>query len=45
MVRKGDTLSKIAARVYGNANRWPEIAELNGIRNPKNVTVGQSLKV
>lgn len=45
VVRKGDTLAKIASRVYGNASRWPEIAKLNKIRNPKSIKVGQKLKV
>jgi len=46
VVRKGDTLTKIAARVYGNANRWPEIAKLNGIRAPHKVLkTGRKLKV
>lgn len=44
-VRKGDTLSKIAARELGNANRWPEIAKANHIRNPKSIRVGQRLVV
>jgi LysM repeat protein len=44
-VRKGDTLSKIAAREYGNANRWPEIAKLNKLRNPGVIKVGQKLVV
>lgn len=35
-VRAGDTLSRIAERELGNANRWREIATLNGdvIPNP-----------
>lgn len=45
VVRAGDTLSKIAARVYGNANRAGEIAKKNGIRNPASIKVGQRLKV
>lgn len=44
VVRVGDTLSKIAARVYGNANRWPELARKNGIRTPTSIKVGQRLK-
>lgn len=43
-VRKGETLSKIAARVYGNANRAGELAKLNKIRNPKSIKVGQKIK-
>jgi LysM domain-containing protein len=46
VVRKGDTLTKIAAKVYGNANRWHEIAKLNGIRAPhRPLKVGRKLKV
>lgn len=45
VVKAGDTLSKIAATVYGNANRWPEIAKLNGLRNPTAIKPGQRLKV
>jgi hypothetical protein len=44
-VRKGDTLGKIAMREYGNANRWPEIAKLNKLRNPNAIKVGQRLVV
>lgn len=44
-VRAGDTLSSIAARVYGNANRMDELARKNGIRNPNSIRVGQVLKL
>lgn len=44
-VKKGDTLSRIAAKVYGNANRWPEIAKKNNIRDPRKLRVGQKLKI
>lgn len=44
-VARGDTLSKIAARQLGSAGRWPDIASLNGIRDPNRVTVGQVLKL
>lgn len=47
VVKSGDTLSKIAARsdVYGNASKWKKIADANGIRDPKKIHVGQTLKV
>ncbi len=46
-VHKGDNLKKIAARVLGNANRWREIAALNG-RETYTLTavmIGRYLKV
>jgi LysM repeat protein len=42
-VKRGDTLSKIAAKFYGDANRYPEIARANGINNPSRIKVGQRL--
>jgi LysM repeat protein len=45
VVQRGDTLSKIAAKYYGNANRYPEIAKANGIRNPNLIKPGQRLKI
>ena len=44
-VRKGDTLSAIAARLLGKSSRWTEIAKLNAVRNPNNLKVGQVLKL
>jgi LysM repeat protein len=45
VVKKGDTLSSIAAKLLGKASRWVEIARMNGIRDPKKIKVGQKLKV
>lgn len=45
IVRKGDTLAKIAARVLGDASEWHKIARLNKIRDPKSIKVGQKLKM
>lgn len=47
IVKQGDTLSKIAARkdVYNDASQWPRIAKANKIRDPKNLKVGQVLKI
>lgn len=46
-VVSGDSLSKIAKRVYGNANRWREIFEANRdqISNPDLIRPGQVLKI
>lgn len=44
-VKKGDTLSKIAASLLGSYKRYPEIAKLNGIRDPNRITTGQVLKI
>lgn len=45
VVKKGDTLSSIAARKLGKASRWGELAKLNDIRDPKSIDVGQRIKV
>ena len=42
-VVKGDSLWKIAKRVYGDGNKYIEIAKLNGIVNPNLILVGQDL--
>ena len=44
-VQKGDTLWSIARRIYGDGQRWKDLAEANGITNPKILRVGQSLIV
>jgi hypothetical protein len=44
-VKKGDTLSAIAAAQYGDASKWHAIADANNIRDPKNLKVGQVLKL
>lgn len=46
-VEPGETLSRIAARVYGDAGRWREIFEANRevLRSPQDLRVGQVLVV
>ena len=39
----GQTLSGIAAKELGDHRRWTEIADLNGIRDPRTLRVGQVL--
>lgn len=45
VVRSGDTLTRIAVRLLGSANRWKDIADLNGLRDPNHLTVGQTLRI
>ncbi len=47
IVRRGDTLSKIAQRAYGSAMAYDIILEANPdlIKNPDNIYVGQRLRV
>jgi nucleoid-associated protein YgaU len=46
-VVKGDSLSKIAKRVYGKASRWRDIYELNkdNIKDPDLIYPGQVLRL
>ena len=43
----GDSLSKIAKKLYGDAGRWKEIFEANKdtIKNPDLIHPGQVLKI
>jgi nucleoid-associated protein YgaU len=47
VVVSGDSLSKIAKREYGDANKWPRIYEANKdlIKDPNLIYPGQELKV
>jgi LysM repeat protein len=44
-VVKGDTLPSIAKANLADANKWHQIADLNGIRDPKKIKIGQILKM
>ena len=46
-VEKGDTLSAIAKRVYGDANKYQKIFEANKpmLKNPDRIYPGQSLRI
>jgi hypothetical protein len=45
VVKKGDTLQSIAKHFYGKTSYWRKIADLNKIRDPKKLKVGQKLKL
>ena len=46
-VQKGDNLEKIAAKVYGNGNKWRRIYKANQdhLKSPNKIYVGQKLKI
>jgi len=45
VVRRGDTLSSIAAAVYQDAGLWRAIAQANGTQDPRVLLPGQNLTV
>lgn len=44
VVKKGDYLSKIVAKVSGSYNNWREIAEYNKLNNPDRIYPGEKIK-
>jgi len=46
-IQKGDSLSKIAKREYGDAQQWPRIFEANRdiIKDPDLIHPGQVLRI
>ncbi|HZT08537.1 MAG TPA: LysM peptidoglycan-binding domain-containing protein [Chloroflexota bacterium] len=46
-VRAGDTLTSIAARIYGDASQWREIYEANRDRlsGPESLSTGMTLRI
>lgn len=45
VVKQGDNLISIAKKELKDPDRWPEIAALNKMRDPRNVKVGQQLRL
>lgn len=45
IVKRGDSLTGIAATEYGNPGEWRRIADANGIDDPMSLTPGSSLLV
>lgn len=44
-VQPGDNLSKISKHFYGDANKYPVIAEANHLDDPDKIKVGQKLVI
>jgi len=44
-VKAGDTLSKIAKEFYGDATKYPIIADYNGLEDPSRIFIGQVLRI
>jgi nucleoid-associated protein YgaU len=45
VVLKGDMLSEISLKLLGTTRRMKEIVELNGLNDPNDIRVGQTLKI
>ena len=47
VVKKGDTLSKIAREYYGDAKLYPQIFEANRdiLKDPNKIQIGQKLRI
>ena len=44
-IQPGDTLGRLAARLYGSAARYPLLVTANRIQNPDKLKVGQLIVV
>jgi nucleoid-associated protein YgaU len=45
VVLKGDSLGKISQSLLGTSRRMNEIVELNGLKDPDDIRVGQTLRI
>ena len=45
VIREGDTLADIAKKHLGSATKWEELVKLNPGINPKNLKIGQTLRL
>ena len=45
VIKRGDTLSKIAQRITGNRKNWVQIAKKNNIYDPAKLRIGQEIVI
>lgn len=45
IVAEGDTLITIAAKIFGDSTKWSYLMDNNGLQNPLDIKVGQTLKL
>ncbi|MEN2383876.1 MAG: LysM peptidoglycan-binding domain-containing protein [Gloeotrichia echinulata DEX184] len=45
IVKRGDTLSSIAAQLYRDPRRWRIIAEANNLDDPRHLEIGTTLSI
>lgn len=45
VIKRGDTLRKLARRFYGEPNEWRRIARRNHLRDPNNLPVGRRIVI
>jgi hypothetical protein len=45
VIKEGETLFEVAIKFYEDRDMWVEVAEENGIRDPRHVTAGQEIKL
>ena len=43
LIKKGDSLLRILRNYYGDDSRLAEICDVNGIADPNNIQVGQTI--
>lgn len=44
-IKAGDNLSKVSEKFYGSASKYGQIAQHNGIANPDQIQVGQTINI
>lgn len=45
VVRPGESLTSIAARVYGDPQFWVDVAKENDLRDPRYLKAGQVIRL